>query len=166
MKRKLYSQLIEWKNRQTFITMKRLSLIIVLLSFVFNCSALDFSRGLWRALDQRNIMLKLKEYGAYDFNTGQCLNRFTPSGTNAYESASLVTDEEGTRFVWGLTSDGNWAYRVRINDDIMYLTGRRPTSGGPWQPWNDWIKILDWSGSRIFTVSKQGTYRVWEVWQR
>ena len=117
---------------------------------------------------EKNVFLKLKEYGAYDFQTGQCLNRFVPSyeNNNPYESLQVITDGEGTRLLWSDAGDGSWSYRVRIVDDTIYLTGRRRISGGAWQPWDSWIRIVDWNGSLLFTVSKEGTYRVYEALAR
>lgn len=132
------------------------------------CKALDFSRGYWWALNEKDVFLQLKEYGAYDSRTGECLNRFVPSfeNNNPYEFMQIISDSEGTRLLWGDTGDGSWSYRIRIDGNTLYMTGRRPTSSGAWQPCDSWITILDWDGCRLFTVSKDGIYRVFEALRR
>lgn len=148
----------------------RTILTIVMLAFATSvtCSALDFSRGYWWALNENNVFLQLKEYGAYDFQSGQCLNRLVPSfqNNNPYEFIQVIKDGDGTRLLWGDTADGRCDSRMRIDDDTVYLTGRRPVSGGSWQPWDSWIRVVDWNGSRLFTVSKKGIYSVFDAFKQ
>ena len=153
---------------ERFVLRVMAAIVMMVAGASMTCSALDFSRGYWWALNEKNVFLKLKEYGAYDFQTGTCLNRFVPSyeNNNPYESLQVITDGEGTRLLWSDSGDGSWSYRVRIVDDTIYLTGRRRISGGAWQPWDSWIRIVDWNGSLLFTVSKEGTYRVYEALAR
>lgn len=151
--------------------MKRIKIILSLLVvFVvsFQSRALDFSRGQWYALTKKNVFMELKQYGVYDHSTGRMVNSFTPSAQNGnlYENISLIDDSSGLRVVWSCSADGSWTYRARIDGDYIYLTGKRPVSGGAWRPYNSWMKIVEWSGSRILTTSKEGTYRIWQVYQR
>ncbi len=148
--------------KKTFI----LALIFSLISCI-SLQALDFSRGPWWALNKENrIFLKLKKYGHYNFRTGDCLEGYTPQGKNLCENMQLVSDKDGTRLMWGDTDEGSWSYRISIDDDVIHLTGRRPLSGGPWQSYEGWIKILKWEDTEILTVDNNDVYRIFDVFER